>query len=540
MRSGENAATELDTRMSGFKQSLLSFMRNARGNIPVMIALSAVPMLGAAGAAVDYVRAYNASTEIKAAADAAVLAGTSMLAESKSNEQKALVAANATFKMHLDHMAAFSKNTVKIVVNAQKTGLSASGTAAIETTLLKVIGIVELPVLDPSGAEFAAAEAPVVGGGGDIEISMMLDVTGSMCSDNTGPCSSDPKFAALKVAAKNLVDTVVWDDQSKHTSKVAVVPFNTHIRVAADGQGAATMTQLTNLSATWNGFYSTCDNWVGSDGADGSGGSWSCAPYYPAQANNFKVIPCVTDRYYDSLANYDYSDQAPGSNAWMNATDGTRSPKNEDSTDVLRTSGIGASAADPLSGWNYNDTGSCSEQPANNTFMTLSNDKSSLKAMIDGLQAQGSTGGTLGTTFTWYTLSPNWNSALSNGAQSYSKLTEKNSSGGISLRKIAILMTDGAYNAGRGWLDADQAPYFVAAKKMCDAMKKSGIEIYTVGYELNALPANDKAHALDVLRQCGSDIKHFYESFDAAKLQADFDQIAQNIAGLDAGIRLTK
>ncbi|MDE2446354.1 MAG: VWA domain-containing protein [Alphaproteobacteria bacterium] len=526
--------------MANIKTLLLTLKKNIRGSMPVTMALAAVPLLGAAGAAIDYVRAYNASTEIKAAADAAVLAGTSVLSESKGNEKLALAAAESSFKAHLKQMASFSKNTVKIVVNEKKTGLSASGTAAIETTLLKLIGIVELPVLNPSGAEFSAAEAPVAGGGGDIEISMMLDVTGSMCNDNTGPCSSDPKLAALKVAASKLVDTVVWDDQSKHTSKVAVVPFNTHVRVSPDGQGAAIMASLTNLPATWNGYYNTCDNWVGSGGADGSGGTWSCTPWYTTQATNFKVMPCVTDRYYNTSTDYDYTDAAPGSNKWMNATDGTRSPKYDDSTDVQRTSGIGATAADPLGGWNYDQNGTCWAQPTSNTFMPLSNNKSVLKSMIDGLQATGSTGGTLGTSFTWFTLSPNWNNALSNTAQPYSKLTQINSSGGKSLRKIAILMTDGAYNAGRGWLDNDQNPYFVAAKKMCEAMKNSGIEIYTVGYELNALPPNDKAHALDVLRQCGSDIKHFYESFDAAKLQADFDQIAQNISGLDAGIRLTK
>jgi hypothetical protein len=46
----------------------------------------------------------------------------------------------------------------------------------------------------------------------------MLDVTGSMCS----PCT---KIQAVQSAAKDLIDIVVWQDQSQYYSRVALAPF---------------------------------------------------------------------------------------------------------------------------------------------------------------------------------------------------------------------------------------------------------------------------------------------------------------------------
>ena len=50
----------------------------------------------------------------------------------------------------------------------------------------------------------------------------MLDTTGSM---------SGQKILDLKAAAKDLVDIVVWDDQSQYTSKIAIAPFSAHVNV---------------------------------------------------------------------------------------------------------------------------------------------------------------------------------------------------------------------------------------------------------------------------------------------------------------------
>jgi Flp pilus assembly protein TadG len=526
--------------MQNFSFLKKGFFGNISGNTAVVAAMACVPLMGAAGAAVDYIRDYHASTALRAAADNAVLTGTSILMETNGDEVKALSAAKAVFTTQMASAPALLTNTVAFKINTKKNGVSAEGTATIDTTLLKVIGITDLFILNPAGGEFTGAEAPVGGTSGDLEISLMLDVTGSMCSDNNGPCTSDPKLAALKSAAKSLIDTVVWNDQSVHTSKVAIVPFNTHVRVAPDGSGAGIMKSLTNLDPTWNGWYNNCLSGSGGVGPDGTAATWVCSNSVPAKANAFKIIPCVTDRYYEAADKFDYTDDAPGSGRWMNAMDGTRSGFFHDSTDTPLTVGTGNSASDLLNGWNYDSTGGCGITASSNSIMTLNNSKSALKAKIDGLQGMGSTGGPLGTAFSWFMLAPTWNSPLSNAAQPYSKLAIKNSDGSKKLRKIAILMTDGAYNASRGIVgSATTATLDAAAIQMCDGMKAKGIEIYTVGYALNTLPVVEQSSATSTLQSCGSDIAHFYQSIDAAKLQSDFKTIASEIVGAGSGVRLT-
>ena len=524
-------------KFSPFKKA---FKSNISGNIPVVMALSLVPVLGASGAAIDFVRGYNESTALRAAADNAVLAGTAVFAET-NDSAKALTAAKTLFDQQLTLMPAMLTNTVYFTINDNKNGVSAKGTATLETTLMRVLGIMDMPLLDPKGAVFSNAEAPAPGSNGDVEISMLLDVTGSMCSDNTGPCTNDPKFASLKTAAKGLVDTVVWADQSKYTSKIAIVPFNTHVRIAVDGAGSGKMKLLTNLDPTWNGWLNDCLASSGGLGPDGTGSTWTCSSWAPKHVTNLKIAPCVTDRFYESSASFDYTDDAPGNAKWLNAMDGTRSALFSDSTEVLRTSGKGNSSSDLLNGWNYNTDGSCGETPNTNSIVNLTNSKTNLNAAIDGLQAVTSTGGVLGTAFAWYMLSPNWNSAISNNAQSYSKMTVGNNGNNKPLRKFAILMTDGAYNSARG-----QAGYQTtselksAAINMCSAMKAKGIEIYTVGYALNTLPVAEQSSATSTLQACGSDLAHFYQSFNASQLQSDFKTIASQIAGIGDGIRLTK
>ena len=71
--------------------------------------------------------------------------------------------------------------------------------------------------------------------GSNVEVSMMLDITGSMAGS---------KLTDLKVAASEAVDILVWSDQSKYTSKISLAPFSQ--RVNAGSHASA----VTGLPAT--------------------------------------------------------------------------------------------------------------------------------------------------------------------------------------------------------------------------------------------------------------------------------------------------
>jgi hypothetical protein len=299
------------------------------------------------------------------------------------------------------------------------------------------------------------------------------------------------------------------------------------------------MKKLTNLTATWNGWYKYCSSASGSGGSE-DGGSWSCSAYTTTYMNNWKVMPCVTDRFYNAGWKFGLTDDAPGSGLWLNGHDGSRMSDGEDSSATKATKALGKKKSDPAVNWNYEPNGTCYDVDNANEVLPLSNDKAALKAKISGLQGYGATGGVLGTAFSWYMLSPLWKDVWTGQSQpkAYELLKEKNDAGKPKLRKVAILMTDGSYNTYRGWKDQDIKMLSDNAKQMCTNMKAKGIEIYTVGFALDSLPAAEQPIARDMLKACGSTINHFYDSLDPAQLKQAFNDIGQNVS--EQYTRITK
>jgi hypothetical protein len=149
------------------------------------------------------------------------------------------------------------------------------------------------------------------------------------------------------------------------------------------------------------------------------------------------------------------------------------------------------------------------------------------------LETAGSTAGHLGTAWAWYLLSPNWSSLWpsANAPAAY---------GADKLKKIAILMTDGEYNTqytSKGISDgsssltscpnaANGVCSSAQAVSLCTAMKAKGIEVYTVGFEL------DNQTAVNTLSSCATDANHFYNSSTGDALKAAFTDIALKISTL--------
>lgn len=521
------------------------FFAATGGNVAIMFALAILPLMAAAGAAVDYGRFVGARTELLATIDAAVLAGTEAYSENGGNANAAIAVAQKFYAAQMNAATyQLTTNSVTFSMNKNHTGIAASGDVAMKTEFMSIIGIDTVPLISSSLAEVSVAEAGHVGNGSNLEISVMLDVTGSMCDDKNGPCTTGSKISAMKTAAAALVDKVVWTDQSKNYSKVALVPFNTMVRVEPDGQAGPVMAALTNLNPTWNGYYQNCTASTGSSTATSSEanptGNWTCTQSTNILATGWKLRPCVTDRFYNANWSWDQTDDAPGSNKWMNAISGNRVPLSDDSSDTPLLTGTGKTANDPVGGWNYTPGGSCDETANGNQVVPLTINTAALKTAINGLSAYGGTGGVLGTSFAWSLLSPNWKNVWTGQSQpaAYADLTIMGTSGLPKLRKIAILMTDGGYNAYRGWKGQDMATVSTNAKAVCTAMKAKGIEVFTVGFDFGSLTSIEASFARDTLQSCATDASHFFDSLTGAQLISAFDTIGQQIAA--SATRLTQ
>ena len=154
----------------------------------------------------------------------------------------------------------------------------------------------------------------------------------------------------------------------------------------------------------------------------------------------------------------------------------------------------------------------------------LSNKKSDLKAMVRTLEPGGRTAGHLGTAWAWYLLSPNWASAFDGNSRPlpYEYIKETTTAGDPKLRKIAVLMTDGEYNIQYSATDST-----TQARRLCDEMKKQGIEVFTVGFDLGG-----NATAIETLRGCASQPSMFYNTTTGEQLRMAFRDIALQAAPL--------
>lgn len=509
------------------------------GSFSLIFALTSVVLFVGAGAGVDFGRWLQARSATATALDTAVLAGARALQTNPDDISAALAIAQSYYSNNVTARLPISNDTVTFQTADNNTAIIATGNAYINTPLLGLANVQQLPLFTANQAQLAKAKVAVGGSsGGNIEVAVMLDVTGSMCDDGVGPCTSGTKITALKAAANDLVNIVVSADQSKYLSRAALVPFSTRVRVAPDGGGATIMKTLTNLNSTWSGWHYVCVSWSGSGGSEDDG-NWTCSNWQPQYLVNTVVLPCVTDRYYQSSSSFDTTDDAPGPGKWLNGHGGDRMPLGPDSSDTAATTMLGKVQTDAAWGWNYDSTSYCADVDSADEIMPLTSDKSSLQARINGLSAYGSTSGALGTAWSWYVLSPNWSSVWSTGVGAsgntpgpYSDLTTIQANGSPKLRKVAVLMTDGGYNTYRGWKGQDQHMISDAAVQMCANMKAAGIEVFTVGFALNELPGSEQSTARATLQACGTDLQHFYETLDTTQLQQAFRDIGLKLSTL--------
>jgi uncharacterized protein YegL len=346
---------------------------------------------------------------------------------------------------------------------------------------LQFATIDKLPLINASTAEFSIAGRNI---GENLEISLMLDVTGSM---------SGQKLLDLKKAAKDLVDIIVEAGDKDVTTKIALVPFSEDIRLPTTS--ALNKARGNNLPDTQTVT---------------TGGGWN------QQTKTVYLSDCVVER----KGSQKYTDAEPKSGQYVMA---------HYTEDFTQSGGGGGGGWGWGGGWGSGGKkeGKCTV-PENSAITPLTDDATELKSKIDNLSAAGGTAGHLGTAWSWYTLSPDWASLWSAQSRPVAYDTPN-------YKKIAILMTDGEYN--RQYDDkgvsasASQAANGSAAtqaRALCSAMKQAGITVYTVGFELGG-PSSESYQTLE---QCASDDKKFYTASTGVQLQQAFRDIGLKLSKL--------
>lgn len=518
--------------MQKMLQIYQNFLRHTAGTVLVAFALMAPVIVSSVGMALDYAQAYLVQQRLSQALDAAALAG----ATSGTTESEIQAKVNQFFAVN--YPADKLGVTFDPEVTLQGDQVHVTGHAQYTTFFLNVIGITEIDI---------TAENEITRSfGSNIELALVLDISGSMASNN--------KINDLKAAAISLIDTVVYDNQSEFYSKVAIVPYSVAVNVgstyadqvrgpltAAKTISGATKANPVVVTSSGHGFSNGDKVYI----RNVSGMTQLNNKIYTVanKTNNTFQLSGVDGRNYSTYQSggalyctnpgcqYQYF-QSPSGN-WNTF---------QASTCVTERTGAYAYTDDPPStayvGRNYPASGNpC----LSNKIVPLTNNKVTLESNINALTASGSTGGQVGVGWGWYMLSPEFGYLWPEESVPADYGAEK-------LHKIVVLMTDGEYNSpycngviskdatsGSGSTadhincNATNGNAYTQAEEMCDAMKADGkdIEIYTIGFRVDDYPRGE-----ELMEYCATDAAHFYTADDGEELRDVFDAIANNVSSV--------
>jgi len=189
-------------------------IRDERGSISALFGLSLVAMMVTVGLAVDYSRAMRVYTRAQAALDAAALAAAK-LADAGATDADVKKRAEAYFSNALETetrtSAVFGPLVLAVNRTTGETKLSVDG--SVPTLIGPIVGITQFK---------ERLQTTTLASSRDIELGMMLDVSGSM---------QGAKLAALKNAGSNLLD-ILFRSGERYV-KVALVPYSTSVNAGA-------------------------------------------------------------------------------------------------------------------------------------------------------------------------------------------------------------------------------------------------------------------------------------------------------------------
>ncbi|MGB7287930.1 MAG: TadE/TadG family type IV pilus assembly protein [Salaquimonas sp.] len=192
------------------------FLRNESGTFVTIFGVSILGIFLSVGAAVDYSQMSRAKSLVNNSLDAAVLAAGNDLLQNDSNTTELRnVFENQLYANLSQHQNIMNAVTVdSFSVNKDTGKISATVGMPVQMAFMGLIGIKEMPVAAFTEATFSTTP---------VEISMVLDVTGSM--NNGG------KLASLKTAANKAVDILLPEGSNNSYVKVGLVPYSEGVRV---------------------------------------------------------------------------------------------------------------------------------------------------------------------------------------------------------------------------------------------------------------------------------------------------------------------
>ena len=395
----------MDTKT--LKRMTSSFSRSEAGNIAVLFAIAAVPIIAFVGAAIDYTRANSARSSMQAALDSTALMLGKDLTDGTITPAQVSAKATAYFN------ALYTNTDAKsVVVGATYTAATGSGS----TVLLSGSGIINTDFMRVAGFPTLGFDTTSTAGWGNVRMRV------AMVLDNTGSMAQDGKMPALQTAAKALIDQLSALVKNPGDVYISVVPFAKDVNF---GTSYANQTYMDWSSwDTTNGTLGSCSKstYTSKSTCESNSKVWT--------PDRSKWTGCVTDRTQD----YDIQNTAPTAG---NAP-----------TMVVPEEYVSGSTK-------YCKTGSSTYlEPV----VPLTTDWAGLKAAIGSMMPTGNTNQSIGLAWGWLTLGAGapFNAAAKDPNYTY--------------KEAIILLSDGLntqnrWSSNAAQIDARQALLCANAKK---------------------------------------------------------------------------
>lgn len=445
-----------------FKKIINQYRKATLGVVAVWFGMSIPLVVTAVGVSVDLGQSYLVKERLSQALDAAALAAATL-----STDDVAVIEQKVNDFVDANYPPDKVGFTMDVNVENNADILYVNATARLETSFMKVAGVETIDVF---------AESEVTKEVKSIEVALVMDVTGSMATNNN--------IGTLRTAATNFVDTMFDRVKDINQIKIGLVPFSSSVNVGPYGLGK-TPTNLTYdtafVSNPYNLQYSSTDTtkWMGCI-LEGD---------YPLDIEDHEG-PWKMYRY---CRNEDGS-VIPGCDTSYNSTTKKYTAKREQ---------------------NY----LCPRTP----ITPLTNNKSELKTSISTLQASGNTYINVGLVWGYRMLSPEF------------PLSEGESWNNEDWTKAIILMTDGVNTMHNYYsVYGPTASHSITPSDLdnrmldvCDDLKSKKVLIYTITFD-----AGVNAYTKSLFEQCATQPSMWYHAPTQAKLIEVYQTIAKELANL--------
>lgn len=342
----------LDTTFfSRVRAATCRFAGANKGNVAVIFAIAAVPIISFVGAAIDYTRANTARSSMQAALDSTVLMLAKDLTDGTISASQITAKATAYFTALYNN-----KDAHNVAVNATYTAASGAtpatillaGNGTVNTDFMRVAGFPNLNFNTSSTSTWGNVRMRV-----------------AMALDNTGSMADDGKMPAMQTAAKSLIDQLSALAKNTGDVYISITPFSKDVNV-----GPSNYNQTWVDFSTWDTLNGTCSRtqYTTKSTCVNAGRTWT-----PANHNTWNG--CVWDRDKDTVP------------------PGYSSPSGYDSVNLPPVAATAASLfqAEQFSGCTI-------------ALTPLSYDWTALKASIDAMTPNGNTNQAIGLAWAWQSL----------------------------------------------------------------------------------------------------------------------------------------